>query len=251
MPEAILFSDAHLSETDIRGADRLFTFVREVCPTAGRVYILGDLFNFWFSPAQARWRPFKQILEALGDLAHRGVEVTFYHGNRDFYFGEELAARFALRVVRDYSIEDLCGQRVLLCHGDMLCTNDVSYHRMRAILAHAATKRFVRSLPTAAARSLAQIYRMYSKRTANRKARWVIGIEPEAVREHFARGADTIVCGHTHSEGRMEFETPEGKAQLFRLGDFGADGSYLVCDGGELGFRRFPTSDGSGGTAQL
>jgi len=249
MPEAILFSDAHLSETDRHGADTLLTFAREVCPAAERVYILGDLFNFWFGATQARWRPFKQILEALGDLVRSGVEVTFYHGNRDFYFDEETAERFGLRLVRDWSMEQIAGRKVLLCHGDMLCTNDLSYHRMRAILRHPAGIRVFRSLPAGAARSLAQLYRTYSKHTAGRKARWVIGIEPEAVLAHFARGADTIVCGHTHSEGKTEFETPEGKAQLFRLGDFGADGSYLVCDGGELHFRRFPPSDGSGGGA--
>ncbi len=239
MPEVVIFSDVHLSEGDPSGAGRLMSFLQEVGARAGRIYILGDFFDFWFGPAQGRWRPFKDALQALSDLCASGVEVVYYHGNRDFYMDEKTAGSYGFRVVRDYSIENICGQRVLLCHGDMLCTNDISYHRARRVFRHPATERFARALPPFVARSLAKIYRFHSKRSVPAKARWVIGIEKDAVLRHFALGADTIICGHTHREGTVEFDTPEGRRELHTLGDFGREGSYIECGPSGMVFRRY------------
>ncbi len=230
MPEAIIFSDAHVSQTSPQGAASLERFLADVCPSAQRVFILGDLFDFWFGPKQAKFEPYKGVLEAIGALAGAGTEVTFYHGNRDFYIDEELARRFSFKLVRDYSIEEICGRKMLLCHGDMLCTNDVRYHRMRAFLRHPATERLLRHLPSLLARIAARRFRAHSKRVVAAKPQWVLGINDEAVAEHFALGADTIVCGHTHSEGTRVYQTSRGPAELYRLGAFGADGSYIECD---------------------
>ncbi|MCD6405313.1 MAG: UDP-2,3-diacylglucosamine diphosphatase [Planctomycetes bacterium] len=237
MAEAIIFSDAHVSEGGLQGAASLERFLAEVCPSARRVFILGDLFDFWFGPKQAKFAPYKGVLEAIGALGAAGTEVTFYHGNRDFYIGEELARRFSFKLVRDYSIEEICGGKVLLCHGDMLCTNDVRYHRMRAFLRHPVTERLLRHLPSFLARAAARLFRAHSRRAVAAKPQWVLGINDDAVAEHFALGADTIVCGHTHIEGKGVYQTPRGPCELYRLGAFGGDGSYIECDDGPDGLR--------------
>lgn len=238
MVEAIIFADAHVSEGDAQAAARVNSFLLEVCPTARRVFILGDLFDFWFGSKQARHAPYRTVLESMAKLAAGGTEVTFYHGNRDFYVNEEMAARFSFRLVRDYSIEDICGSRMLLCHGDMLCSNDVSYHRMRAILRHPMVEATLKHLPPFLARAIAKGYRAYSKRTVKKKSQWVLGLDEGAVLEHFAFGAEGIVCGHTHTEEKLVFQTPEGAGELYKLGDFGTDGSYIECDAEGFRFRK-------------
>jgi len=244
MPEAVFLADVHLSAHDASVERRLLQFLQQAGRTSSRIFILGDLFDFWFGPSQARWRSCGRALAAIREVARSGVEVTFYHGNRDFYLHEDTARRYGFRLVREYSIEEVCGRRMLLCHGDMLCTNDISYHRARRFLRHPATERFVRSLPPPAALTLAMMYRFCSKLIVPAKTRWVVGIERKAAERHFALGADTIICGHTHSEERLGIDTPHGRREIFTLGDFGVEGSYLECEAGVLRFRRFTPDAG-------
>lgn len=235
--EAIIFSDAHASESDLRAIDALLRFLRDVCPSARRVFILGDLFDFWFGPAQVRRKPYVRVLEALAALAASGTQVTFYHGNRDFYLDSEIAHRYGFSLVRDYSIEIILGRRVLLCHGDALCVNDASYHRMRAFLRHPVVEKVIRAFPAFLARAMARLYRAHSKRVVPAKSQSVLGPDEKAVREHFALGADMIVCGHTHKEGVSTYQTPQGPGLLYNLGDFGETGSYLECSRDGWQFR--------------
>ncbi|MHC4712736.1 MAG: UDP-2,3-diacylglucosamine diphosphatase [Planctomycetota bacterium] len=236
--EAIIFSDVHASESDPQGVAMLLGFLEKVCPRAARVFILGDFFNFWFGPGQVRHRPYSQILEALGNLASSGTAVTFYHGNRDFYLDEDIARRYGFTLVRDRSIEMICGRRVLLCHGDMLCVNDASYYVMRTFLRHPVTERVMRRTPALLTRAMARLYRAHSKRVVASKSREAFARDAKAVLEHFALGADVIVCGHTHEEGVESYATDEGAKPLYSLGDFGATGSFLECGDKDWHFRR-------------
>jgi UDP-2,3-diacylglucosamine hydrolase len=238
--DAIIFSDAHVSAADGEGADRLLRFLADVAPAAAAVYILGDLFDFWYGPKQARTRPYSDVLSAIKTLSAGGVAVTFYHGNRDFYVDDRLAREYAFRLVRDWSVETVAGRRVLLCHGDMLCTNDVRYHRMKAVLRSPVTRAVVTRLPARAGHFLARLSRGASRREVAAKPQWVLGIDDAAVIEAFSSsGAQTIVCGHTHREERREFPAPQAPRTLYTLGDFGTQGYYLECTPAGFACRRF------------
>lgn len=249
MPDAIIFSDAHIGENDPEATERLLEFLRERCARVPRLYILGDLFNFWFGPSQARMRPYRDVLEAIREVAATGTEVTFYHGNRDFYLHEETARRFRMRLVRDFSIEEICRRRVLMCHGDELCVNDLSYHKMKRVLRHPLVERAARLLPAFLVKRFAHLLRVHSRRVVSGKSQRVLGIDEAALRRHFSQGVDAIICGHTHIEGRASYETPDGARTLFTLGDFGARGSYLECSGADWVFRRAGGAGGAGGKA--
>lgn len=236
--EAVIFSDVHASDADPAGAARLEAFLRGEAAGAGRVYILGDLFDFWFGPRQAGMSPYREILDRLAALAASGVKVTLFHGNRDFYVDDALARRYGFTVVSDYSIETICGMRVHLSHGDMLCSNDVNYHRMRAIVRHPAAAWAFKRMPARWAEALARLSRRGSKKAVAAKAQWVLGIDDAAVERAFALGADAVVAGHTHRQGMREFPAAGGKARrLYTLGDFGSDGSYIAVGEGGMEFK--------------
>ena len=241
MADAVIFSDAHASDEDSAAVQRLLDFLAGPCAGARRVFILGDLFDFWCGAKQAAFEPYRRILDAISALRERGAAVAFYHGNRDFYVDEKLAARYGFLLVRDCSTETICGRRVTLCHGDMLCTNDVRYHLMRALLRNPVVAGVLTRLPAAFAMRLARGMRRRSARAVRSKAQWVVGINDDAVREEFRKGADVVVCGHTHKEGRRLFDTPSGPREFYTLGDFGLSGSYLECAEGRLTLRTFPS----------
>jgi UDP-2,3-diacylglucosamine hydrolase len=229
MPEAIIFSDAHISDDNESGLARMEAFLAQVCPSARRLFILGDLFDFWFGPAQAGITPYSNVLEGILALARSGIQVTFYRGNRDCYITGAIAHQYGFRLVDDYSIENICGAKVLLCHGDKLCANDKNYHRASAIIRNPLVRFILTSMPISLARQLALFYRRWSVRAIASKSTHVLGIDDDAVRRLFALGADVIIAGHTHCSGRREVDTPDGKHLIYTIGDFGTDGSYLEC----------------------
>jgi len=247
MSEAIFFGDAHASEAGRESIGTLKGFLAEVCPRARRVFLLGDIFDFWFGSKQARTPAYRDILETVSTLARSGTQVSFYKGNRDFYVNADLAEKYRFRLVSDYSIEQVCGRRLLLCHGDGLCVNDRSYHRMKAILRHPVTETIVQNLPSPVARTLALLYRAQSRRGVPSKPGWVVGINDDEVLRRFRLGADAVVCGHTHEERRRTFRTDGGPRELLTVGDFGRTGSYLECDDGRLTFKHWNPGGSSSG----
>ena len=93
---------------------------------------LGDLFEAWLgdddpSPYYA------QMKSAIRELADSGVPVFFMHGNRDFMIGNAFAAEAGVTLLSDPHRLELHGRKVLLSHGDALCTDDVEYQQVRAM----------------------------------------------------------------------------------------------------------------------
>src|SRR4029078_3752306 len=93
-PSAIFLSDAHLgAEPKAAEADRearLLAFLAALPGRADALYVVGDLFDFWFEYATALPRRHFRLLKALDDLQGSGVHVTLLTGNHDFWLGRVL-----------------------------------------------------------------------------------------------------------------------------------------------------------------
>lgn len=79
--------------------------------------------------------PFQEsIARALHALSERGVRIYLMHGNRDFMIGQTFCYKAGCKLLADPSVVQLCGEPVLLMHGDSLCTRDEGYMRLRRLL---------------------------------------------------------------------------------------------------------------------
>ena len=131
--QTLLISDLHLDPGAPVIARQLLEFLETEARDARALYILGDLFEAWLGdddPDPA----VREIVTALRRLTDGGVPCYFMHGNRDFLVGQRFAAETGCKLLRDGTIVDLHGERVMLMHGDVLCTADTSYQRLRRIL---------------------------------------------------------------------------------------------------------------------
>jgi len=112
-------SDAHIGGGSPDAEQRLFRFLESIRGRAESLYILGDLFEFWFEYGQAIPKPGFRALAELAELSRTGTRIGYLKGNHDFWFKDfwrrELGAEAAdeLDVVLD-------GKRVFLAHGDTL-----------------------------------------------------------------------------------------------------------------------------------
>jgi len=234
----LLISDLHLEEErpDITRAF-LHLLATRACQ-AEALYILGDFFEVWIG--DDAMTPFQQsIADALRALSERGTRIYLMHGNRDFMLGKGFCRAAGCTLLGDPSVVELGGERVLLMHGDSLCTRDEGYMRLRRLLRNPLSLFILRHLPLSTRRKLARKLRNESRAQTRMKASDIIDVTPELIPRVLAEhGVRTLIHGHTHRPATHELEVDGRPARRIVLGDWDQQGWALQVD--ESGFQQAP-----------
>ena len=128
----LFISDLHLDEVRPAITDLFERFLASgEVRGADALYILGDLVEAWIGDDDDAPLP-GRIAAATRGVAEAGVPVYFMAGNRDFLLGEDFARRAGMQILPDGVVHDIAGERTLLMHGDVLCTDDTAYQAVRA-----------------------------------------------------------------------------------------------------------------------
>ncbi|MFG0319350.1 MAG: UDP-2,3-diacylglucosamine diphosphatase, partial [Planctomycetota bacterium JB042] len=202
MKRVVLASDVHLSPARPGTTESFLRFLRERVAGADRLCVLGDLFDFWVGRRQLGVPELEPVWDALTALSAAGTEVVLFHGNRDFLLGGPEAARCGGRVTGEEEEQELFGRRVLLLHGDSLCTLDVDYQKSKRLLRSWIPRFLSWALPRPAAFALARRVRKTSSDSVSRKSPEEMDLVGDAVRARYGEGIDAMVCGHVHEIGR-------------------------------------------------
>ena len=227
MGRVLFISDLHLDPAQPEIARQFLDFLDGEARRADELYILGDLFEVWLGdddPDPA----VRTIVDALRRLTDAGVRCSFMHGNRDFLVGERFARETGCRLLADGTVTDVLGERVLLMHGDVLCTDDHSYQRLRRILRNPVVLWLVRHLSLAQRRRLAQRLRAGSRMHVGTTAPEIMDVNADAVAATMrAAGVRTLVHGHTHRPAVHSLDLDGTPARRIVLGDWYTQGSVL------------------------
>src|SRR5690606_37160972 len=123
----ILFiSDLHLEANRPDITQAFFEFLQHKAAKAKAPYILGDFFPIWLGDGDDS--DLKQLVaEKLSKLADQGAAIYMMHGNRDFLLGIDYASRCSATLIFEPYVLEESGLRILLMHGDILCTRDHDY----------------------------------------------------------------------------------------------------------------------------
>jgi UDP-2,3-diacylglucosamine hydrolase len=236
----LFVSDLHLDAAAPQAVEQFLGFLQGEASRAEALYILGDLFEAWIGdddPEPVRSR----VCDGLRALTRGGVPCFVLHGNRDFLYGPGFSDRTGCVLLPDPVIAELGGERVLLTHGDALCTDDHSYQELRSTMRDAAWQRRFLALPLAVRARLADRARTGSKAHVSRVAPRIMDVSAAAVAAaHRATGARCIIHGHTHRPGIHEALLDEAPVRRIVLGAWYEQGSYLSCEAGRYELRTLP-----------
>ena len=195
----LLISDLHLSPSIPNTVDAFERFIERTASDAGAVYILGDLFEYWIGDDMLATPFAQQVARTLRSLSERGIALYLMQGNRDFLLGKRFADAAAGTLLPDPYVIEAFGRRIVLAHGDALCTADVGYQRFRRVSHSAAGRCFFLSWPLRWRLALAERMRHKSQTTWTAERMAVADVTQEAVTRLFrASGAGTLIHGHTH-----------------------------------------------------
>ncbi|MFN0007659.1 MAG: UDP-2,3-diacylglucosamine diphosphatase [Planctomycetota bacterium] len=217
-PGTKIVADLHL---DLGDAERSGEFLGWLAQQKGipRLVVLGDLFDVWVGPAQERLPVGPVVLDALSDLVRSGTRLEILHGNRDFLLDERFEARTGARIHPRGIVGLTGGSRILLIHGDELCTKDLGYQRLKRVVRSGPVRALSRTLPLPVATSLARKLRRSSVRALSVKLPEEKALQESACRELAAlHRARTVVCGHAH---RFRDETLADGTRWIVLDAFG------------------------------
>ena len=236
----LFVSDVHLDAFAPQATEQFLHFLSLEAASAEALYILGDLFEAWIGdddeePGNER------ICQALRALTARGVACFALHGNRDFLLGAGFSERSGCRLLPDPVIVQLDAERVLLTHGDALCTDDHPYQELRSIVREKSWQQRFLALPRAHRELLANELRAGSRRHISRTVPYIMDVNAQAVTMAFrATGVRRMVHGHTHRPGVHELEIDGEPAQRIVLGAWYEQGSYLRYERCGYELRELP-----------
>ncbi len=240
-------SDAHLgSSADPRDDEprlaRLIPFLRHVAQRrAQRLFILGDLFDFWFEYAHVMpWRHVR-VLREIRDVVDAGVPVSFLGGNHDWWSGRVFEEVAGMDVHRESFSVELGGRRIHLAHGDGLASSgDGGYLFLKSLLRHRWTIRLLRSVHPDLAYAFGHRLSRFSRDHLTDREFRIAPSLARTVDDVLERGHDAFVMGHLHARHR---ETRPSGGVLFILGEWMTIFSALRLEGG-----TFVWEDWSDGT---
>ncbi|MGH8220042.1 MAG: UDP-2,3-diacylglucosamine diphosphatase [Steroidobacteraceae bacterium] len=236
----LFVSDLHLDAASPRSIEQFVSFLGCEALRCEALYILGDLFEAWLGdddpePERAR------VCDALRALTGSGVPCFVLHGNRDFLLGTQFGRRTGCVLLPDPVITELDGERVLLTHGDALCTGDHAYQELRSIVRDALWQQRFLALPLAVRARLADRARAGSRAHTSRTVTRIMDVDPGAVAAaHRATRARRIIHGHTHRPGIHESMLDGAPVYRIVLGAWYEQGSVLVAESGRYTLRELP-----------
>jgi UDP-2,3-diacylglucosamine hydrolase len=236
----LLISDLHLEQERPDISRAFLHFLETRATQAQALYILGDFFEVWIGDDAIS--PFQRsIAQALRQLSDSGTRIYLMHGNRDFLLGKAICKEAGCRLLPAPCEIELNGERVLLKHGDSLCTQDICNMKLRRWLRHPVSLFILRNLPLSTRQKLARKMRNESRTQTRMKASDIVDVTPDEVpRVMAAHGVRTLIHGHTHRPATHQLQVNGQAAQRIVLGDWDRQGWALQVD--KQGFVQKPFS---------
>ena len=244
----IVIADLHLQPEEHATMALANRFLATLASRTRHLYIAGDLVEYWIGD-DAHVDDLIDTVRLLRDLADQGTAITVMHGNRDFLLGNTFAARINGRIERDDHIVITTGdRRVLLLHGDTLCTDDHRYQSMRAQLRSQQWQQAFLAQSVEARHAFARSARQQSREDTQRKSDAIMDVNHAAVTNLMTEtGITDIVHGHTHRPAVHNVALPatqDGRhtaGQRWVVGDWHPDHAmYVEASNGMLALKRWP-----------
>lgn len=239
MKNIFFFSDVHLGLHDAQREKekerRVLTFLSHVKEHGEQLFIMGDLFDYWFEYKYVIPRGYHNILAMLSSLVEAGIKVHYIAGNHDFWLKDFFPNDLGIPVYKDPIQIDLRGKKFFLHHGDGLALNDTGYLILKKILRNPISI-FLYSIihpdwTAPIARGSSKTSRAY---TGNKDFGETDGMIKFA-EEKFRTGIDVVIMGHRHKP----LVHSVGNALYLNLGDWITYNTYAEFDGTALELKTW------------
>ncbi|WP_369899310.1 UDP-2,3-diacylglucosamine diphosphatase [Aquimarina sp. AD1] len=242
-------SDNHLgAPTQEKSFPREQKFVKwldEVKEDAGAIFLLGDLFDFWFEYKTVIPKGFTRTLGKLAEITDAGIPVYYFVGNHDLWMNGYFEAELNIPVFHKPQEFTFNETTFLIGHGDGLGPGDKGYKRMKKVFTNPVAKWFFRWLHPDLGVKLAQYLSVKNKLISGDEDVTFLGEDNEWLVQYCKRKleikhTDHFVFGHRHLP--MEINLND-KSKYTNLGDWIIHYTYAVFDGAEMKMMKYTENE--------
>lgn len=211
---------------------------------AEAIYLVGDVFDFWFEYRTVVPKGYVRFLGKLAELRDAGIPIYFFTGNHDMWMFRYFEDELDIPIYRNPIIREIKGKRFFIGHGDGLGPKDYAYKRMKKVFNNPLCQwLFGRLHPDYGVR----LASFASQSSRNHKGDIDYTIKEEewlyayAVRKIKTVEVDYFVFGHRHIA--MDLTLPDGKTRYLNTGEWFDKCSYLVVDDNEVKLQFFENDE--------
>ncbi len=238
-------SDQHFGIPDIDSSKlrekKFISWLDEIKTDAKAIFLLGDLFDFWFEYKTVVPKGFVRVLGKIAELRDSGIPIYFFVGNHDLWMVNYFESELGIPVYHESKEFEFDGKNFLIGHGDGLGPGDKGYKRMKKVFTHPLSKWLYRWLHPDLGVKLAQYLSTKNKLISGDEDVIFLGEENEwlvqyAKRKLEQKHYDYFLFGHRHLP--MEIKVGE-KSTYINTGDWISHFTYAVFDGKELSLKTY------------
>jgi len=240
MSKAIYFlSDAHLGGEDESKEkikeQKLLSLLGRIKEDGEYLYLVGDMFEFWFEYKNAIPKGHLQILSKLKELVDSGVKVIYLVGNHDFWLGDFLPTNLGIPIFKD-SIEAVHqGKRIFISHGDGLAKKDRGYRILKKILRNRVNIFLYRQIPPDLSYPLAKFVSRRSRSWVQKRDTAFLQEYENFAVEKITQGFDAVILAHTH----VPVIKNSGNRVYINLGDWFLHFTYGLLRDGQFSLEMY------------
>ncbi|WP_345768985.1 UDP-2,3-diacylglucosamine diphosphatase [Citrobacter amalonaticus] len=236
----LFIADLHLCTEEPAITAGFLRFLAGEARQADALYILGDLFEAWIGDDDPN--PLhREIATAIKAVVDSGVPCFFIHGNRDFLIGKRFACESGMTLLPEEKVLNLYGRRVLILHGDTLCTDDAGYQAFRAKVHQRWLQTLFLALPLCIRKRVAARMRADSKAANRSKSLEIMDVNPHAViAEMEKHHVQWLIHGHTHRPDVHPLRANSEPAFRVVLGAWHTEGSMVKVTPDDVELIAFP-----------
>ena len=238
-------SDFHLGlpagSLPVEREKKVVKWLNSVAGDAKEIYLLGDIFDFWWEYKLVIPRGFTRFLGTVSEITDSGIPVHFFTGNHDMWVGNYFSDECGMTIHTSPVTKQFDGKRFHLAHGEGLGTKSTGYKILLSIFRNRPLQVMYSALHPSIGVGIGHRWSLNSRLGK--------GITKEFLREEdedlirYARSVlenekiDYFIFGHRHLAMKYNL-MPE--TEIVFLGDWIKNGSYAEWDGKDLSFKTLP-----------
>lgn len=240
-------SDFHLGtpnyEESLKRERKVVSWLDSISNDAQELYLVGDVFDFWFEYGEVIPRGFARLLGKLAELSDQGVKIHLFTGNHDMWIFDYLPGEIGLDIYRNPITRNIHGKRFFIGHGDGLGPGDRGYKFIKKVFQNSFCQWLFKWIHPDLGIRIATFWSRLSRDSVEEEERKFLGEDKEWLiiyskdilkSEHF----DYFIFGHRHIA--LDFRLAE-QTQYINLGDWITLFTYAVFDGDKLELKKFGT----------
>jgi UDP-2,3-diacylglucosamine hydrolase len=237
-------SDAHLGfpprEKSLIREKLLTRWLEEVRTDAHSIYLLGDIFDYWFEYRKVVPRGFTRLLGKISEITDSGIPVYFFTGNHDVWVFDYLPSETGVQVFRKPLRIEINGLKFFIAHGDGLGSYEKGYNIIKWIFTNSTLQWLFARIHPNASIAFAHAWSKHSRLSKDAslpfmgedKEFQVLFSKDLLKKEHF----DYFVYGHRHLP--LDLSIGEN-SRLICLGDWFYNFTFAVFDGKEMKLKYY------------